>query len=116
MAKKFETLFRKLPEGVQKRTEARAQKEFEALPLAELREAQDLTQVELARKLGVDQGAVSKIEHRTDMYLSTLSDVIRAMGGTLQLRATFPSGDVRIVTLQGSASGERQRIIARKRR
>ncbi len=116
MAKKFETLFRKLPQGVQKRAEARAQKEFEALALAELREAQDLTQVELAKKLGVDQGAVSKIEHRTDMYLSTLGNVIRAMGGNLELRATFPSGDVHLVTLHGSPSGERQRAIAHKRK
>ena len=116
MAKKFETLFRKLPEDVQKRVKARAQKEFEALPLAELREAQNLTQVELARKLGVDQGAVSKIEHRTDMYLSTLSDVIRAMGGNLELQASFPSGDVRVVTLQGRPARTRRRVPVRQRR
>lgn len=116
MAKKFETLFRKLPQDVQKRAEARAQKEFEALALAELREAQNLTQVELAKKLGVDQGAVSKIEHRTDMYLSTLSDVIRAMGGRLELHATFPSGDVRVVTLQGNGSSGRRRARAHRRK
>jgi hypothetical protein len=36
------------------------------------------------------------------MYLSTLSDVIRAMGGQLELTAKFPSGEVHILTLTGS--------------
>jgi hypothetical protein len=36
------------------------------------------------------------------MYLSTLSDVIRAMGGQLELTARFPSGEVHILGLAGS--------------
>ena len=99
MAKRFDALFRKLPVDVQDRAVARAKAEFEALSLAELREAQYLTQVELAKRLNIDQGAVSKIEHRTDMYLSTLGDVIRAMGGKLELTAHFPSGEVHVVAL-----------------
>ena len=75
---------------------------IQALPLAELRDAQNITQVELAKRLNIDQSAVSKIEHRTDMYLSTLSDVIRAMGGELELTAKFPSGEVHILALTGS--------------
>src|SRR6266436_3041269 len=100
MAHKFETLFRKLPTRIQKRVEKRAEMEYQALALSELREAQDLTQVELAKKLGIDQGAVSKIERRTDMYLSTLQNVIAAMGGELELTARFPSGEARMVTFQ----------------
>lgn len=117
MAKKFDTLFRKLPKDVQQRAEARANAEYEGLALAELREAQHLTQVELAKRLEIDQGAVSKIEHRTDMYLSTLTDVVRAMGGKLHLTAEFPSGDVHLLTLQGSAKPARaaSAMIERKR-
>jgi DNA-binding XRE family transcriptional regulator len=66
------------------------------------RDAQNITQVELAKRLNVDQSTVSKIEHRTDMYLSTLSDVIRAMGGHLELTAKFPTGEVHILALTGS--------------
>jgi transcriptional regulator with XRE-family HTH domain len=97
MAQKFEKLFRKMRPEVQKRVEERANTEYKALALSELREAQDLTQVQLAKKLGIDQGAVSKIERRTDMYLSTLRNVIGAMGGKLEVTARFPSGEARLV-------------------
>ncbi|MGH9688705.1 MAG: helix-turn-helix domain-containing protein [Candidatus Acidiferrales bacterium] len=69
------------------------------LPLAELRGAQHITQEQLAKRLHIDQSAVSKIEHRTDMYLSTLTDVIRGMGGHLELTARFPNGEVHILAL-----------------
>jgi len=97
MAHKFEKLFRKMSPEARKRVEERANAEYQALALSELREAQDLTQVELARKLGIDQGAVSKIERRTDMYLSTLRNVIAAMGGKLELTAHFPTGKAHVV-------------------
>jgi hypothetical protein len=40
------------------------------------------------------------MERRADMYVSTLHDMIRAMGGTLEIRAIFPEGDVRINQFQ----------------
>ena len=46
--------------------------------------------------LGVKQPAIAKIEKRTDMYLSTLRNMIMAMGGTLDLVARFPEGSVKI--------------------
>jgi DNA-binding XRE family transcriptional regulator len=97
MGNKFEKLFRKMSPGARKRVEEKANAEYQALALSELREAQDLTQVQLARKLGIDQGAISKIERRTDMYLSTLRGVIAAMGGKLELTAHFPSGEAHVV-------------------
>lgn len=66
------------------------------MALDELRAARDLTQEHLAKVLGVKQSAVSKLERRTDMYISTLRDFIKAMGGSLEIRAVFPDGDVRI--------------------
>jgi transcriptional regulator with XRE-family HTH domain len=100
MAHKFDKLFRKMSPEAQKRVEDRVGVEYRALALAELREAQDLTQVQLAEKLGIDQGAVSKIERRTDMYLSTLRNVIQAMGGQLELTARFPTGRVQVLTFR----------------
>jgi hypothetical protein len=114
MAHEFEKLFRKMSPEAQKRVQERANAEYQALALAELREAQDLTQVQLAKKLKIDQGAVSKIERRADMYLSTLRNVIHAMGGKLELTAHFPSGEAHVVALR--ATNRRAKKRTRKRR
>ena len=42
--------------------------------------------------LGINQAAVSKMERRADMYISTLQSMIRAMGGQLKIEAVFPDG------------------------
>jgi DNA-binding XRE family transcriptional regulator len=68
--------------------------------LHQLREARNLTQVNLAKVLNVNQGAVSKMEKRTDMYLSTLRSYIKAMGGDLQIKAVFPESEVQIEQFQ----------------
>ena len=44
----------------------------EELSLAELREARQRSQIELAKRLGIQQAAVSKLERRADMYVSSL--------------------------------------------
>jgi transcriptional regulator with XRE-family HTH domain len=48
--------------------------------LAMIRKAAQMTQAEVARKLGVGQGVVSRLEHRDDMLLSTLYDYLMATG------------------------------------
>lgn len=58
------------------------------------RAASELTQENLASVLRVKQSEISKIERRTDMYLSALASYVKAMGGTLELRAAFPNGEV----------------------
>ena len=50
----------------------------------------------LAALLKLKQPEISKIEHRTDMYISTLRGYIRAMGGDLEIVARFPDGEVKI--------------------
>ena len=96
MAKSFKKLQAKMPPAARARSEAKARKMIEEMALDELRAARDLTQEHLSKILGVRQAAVSKLERRTDMYISTLSDFIRAMGGTLEIRAIFLDGNVRI--------------------
>ena len=51
-----------------------------AMNLAMIRKAAQMTQVEVARKLGVGQGAISRLENRTDMLLTTLYDYLTATG------------------------------------
>ena len=62
----------------------------EEMTLRELRKARHLTQVSVARELGVSQDAVSRLEQRSDLLLSTLRKTVEAMGGSLSLIARFP--------------------------
>lgn len=57
--------------------------------LAQLRQAQEKTQVEVAAALGMAQGDVSKLEHRADVYLSTLGRYVASLGGRLEVTAVF---------------------------
>ncbi len=77
--------------------EAKAPEEvLTSMPLDALRDAKRLTQVQMAQLLKISQGAVSKVERRTDMFVSTLRNYVRAIGGDLQIRAVFPEGHVLI--------------------
>jgi DNA-binding transcriptional regulator YiaG len=100
MAKNFKELQAKMSPERRARNAAAAKKMLEEMPLDELREARELTQEQLARVLRVNQAAVSKMERRTDMYLSTLQGIIKAMGGQLEIRAIFPDGVVLINQFQ----------------
>jgi transcriptional regulator with XRE-family HTH domain len=60
--------------------------------MREVRKARQITQVEMAKRLGVKQEQVSRIEKRTDLHISTLRRSIEAMGGELSLIAKFPDG------------------------
>ncbi len=96
MAKKFSNLRSKMSAESRERSRTLASKYREELALDELRLARNLTQEHLASLLKVKQAAISKIERRTDWYVSTLDSMIRAMGGTLEITAVFPDGKVRI--------------------
>ncbi|MEO6864251.1 MAG: XRE family transcriptional regulator [Gemmatimonadaceae bacterium] len=69
---------------------------LDAIPLSELRRAREMSQATLAELLQATQPEVSKIEHRTDLYVSTLRRYVEAMGGELDIVARFPDGSVRI--------------------
>ncbi len=73
-----------------------------SMPLDGLRDLRRLTQVQMAQLLKISQGAVSKVERRNDMFVSTLRNYIRAAGGDLEIRAVFPEGDVLIDQLGGA--------------
>ena len=66
------------------------------MPLHELRRARALTQQELAQMLKVNQPAISKLEQRADVYISSLRSYIEAVGGKLKIVADFPEGEVTI--------------------
>jgi transcriptional regulator with XRE-family HTH domain len=100
MAKKFKELRDKMSPEARGRAHAKTRIMLAEMALDELREARKLTQEQLAERFHVGQPAIAKIEKRTDMYLSTLRGIIRAMGGELVIRAVFPDGDVRITQFE----------------
>ena len=65
----------------------------EEMTLQELRRARKLTQVRMAKELGIGQDGVSKLEKRADLMISTLRKTVEAMGGSLSLVAEFPDRD-----------------------
>lgn len=96
MAKSYKTLRDKMRPAARAAAAAKTQEILEGLPLQELRQARRLSQEQLAGILNIKQASVSKLEHRADMYISTLRSFIRAMGGDLEIIARFPDGEVRI--------------------
>ena len=82
---------KKLGPAQRKRVEARAAELIaEEMTLRELRRARKLTQVRMAKTLGVTQDGISRLEKRSDLLLSTLRKTVKAMGGDLSLVAQFP--------------------------
>lgn len=98
MSKKFSELREKMPPGAQARASARADAMLVEMRLNELRKRRQVTQVEVAKSMDIEQGSVSKIESREDMYVSTLREYIKALGGELKLVASFPDGEIQVVS------------------
>jgi DNA-binding XRE family transcriptional regulator len=98
----LERVRKELSPARHKRVKARARHLIaEEMTLRELRRARKITQVRLARELGIGQDGVSKLEKRADLMISTLRKTVEAMGGSLSLVAEFP--DREPVVLSGIA-------------
>lgn len=80
------------------------------MPLHELRRALALTQKDMAERLRVNQPAISKLEHREDVYLSSLRSYIEAVGGKLKIVAEFPEGEVAITSFSAIEASDFARI------
>ena len=80
MAKKFSELRAKMSPEAQARAAARAEAMLVEMQLQELRKARKVTQVEVAKAMSVEQAAVSKLERRDDMYVSTLREYVKGLG------------------------------------
>ena len=99
-----------LPERERVKIEARARELIaEEMSLQDLRKAIRKTQTAIARRLKVGQDAISKLETRSDMYISTLRSVVKAMGGELELIARFPDRPPVRLEEFGAASPRRKR-------
>ena len=71
--------------------------------LRKLRESQQISQEELAGRLDRTQSAISQIEKRSDLLLSTITQYVKAIDGQLvHFTVRFPEGDVEVVPLEAS--------------
>lgn len=103
MARNFKELEAKLSPKRRARIKARVDNAIREMPLDELREALQLTQESLAETLHIKQPFISKVERRTDMYISTLRKIMEAMGGEPEIRAILTNGVVRISQFEEAA-------------
>lgn len=95
---KWRDLVAELPPESREQIERGVEAMRTAVELNELRKARGLTQEELADRLGIRQANVSKLERRKDVRVSTLREVVEAMGGELRITAHFPDADYQIDT------------------
>ena len=83
------------------RSRQRARDLIREMTLNELRRTRRITQGNLALAMQTSQSEVSKLEQRTDAYVSTVQSYVRALGGELEIVARFPDGSVRISQFGG---------------
>jgi len=81
------------------KAKARAKEMQAEMLLAELRKLGGVTQVELARKLGIKQPAISQLEQQDDMQVSTLQRIVKALGGDLEITVRLKGGEYRLAQL-----------------
>lgn len=97
MARKFAELEAKMsPEAIARSDKQYKKMAAKLMPLHELRRARGMSQETLAKALKIKQPNVAKVEKRADIYVSTLRGAIEAMGGSLDIIARFPDGNVKI--------------------
>ena len=100
-----------LNERRRRKVEARAAELVaEEMSLQDLRRAHRLTQARVGKALKIGQDGVSRLEQRSDLLISTLRDYVEAMGGDLQLIASFPDRPAVAVTGLAGIDTKRRRI------
>jgi hypothetical protein len=80
MAKNFRELRARMSDGARAASAAEHRRLVEEMSLYQLRKARELAQVKIAGELHMGQGDISKLERRTDMYVSTLASYLQAVG------------------------------------
>src|ERR1700692_4827163 len=98
MAKNFMQLRNAMSAKARAASAAAHRRLVKEMSVHQLRKARELTQTKIAGELHIGQGDVSKLERRTDMYVSTLASYLQAVGADLPIRAVFPDGSTVRIT------------------
>ena len=96
MAKSFKKLRAKMSPASKELSDKIARELRQEIHLTELRRALDISQEELGELLDKKQAAISRLERRSDMHVSTLREFIKALGGKLEIIASFPDASYHI--------------------
>jgi transcriptional regulator with XRE-family HTH domain len=97
MAKSFDELVKRTTtKKTQARATRRTQELLVELLLSEVRQLTGKSQQQVAQALGIKQPSLSKLEKQSDMQISTLQKIVKALGGELEVLAKFPKGTVKI--------------------
>ena len=103
MPRNFKELEAQMPPERRTRAEVKAKEIIADMLLAEIHKQMGLTQKQLAKELNITQPTLSKVESQEDMQIGTLSRIIEALGGKLELIAHLPGGDVRLSQFRQNA-------------
>ncbi len=114
MSKPFSTLIKKMPAESRERIRKKTIALKKEMALADLRQARKLTQAQLAKNMKVNQVAISKFEHQSDLYLSTLRKFLAGMGAELKVVAKFPEAEITINQFSSSKSVKQKAVKTAK--
>lgn len=92
----FNELRDKMGPQRRKKNDQAVKEELRLMLLSELRKVESLSQAELARRMGVSQPAIARIESQNDVQVSTLQRLVESLGGSLEVIAKLPSGTYRV--------------------
>lgn len=93
MAKPLNELLKQINPEVVQAAKEQAEQEILELRLSMLREQLELSQVEMASRLGISQPSVANLEKRgQEIKLSSLKRYVEAMGGKLTVDVQLPDG------------------------
>jgi len=98
----FKKLTKDFSQERRTKIEARKIELREEMELHELRQAIGTSQEALAEGLDVLQPAIAKMERRPDIRISSLRRMVEAMGGSLEIKAHFPQGNVTLTNYTNS--------------
>ncbi|MCD4726303.1 MAG: helix-turn-helix transcriptional regulator [Pirellulales bacterium] len=97
MAKSFDALVKRTTsKRTQERASRRTRELLKELLLSEIREMMGKSQQQVAKAIGIKQPSLSKLERQSDMQVSTLRKIVKALGGELDVIARFPNRAVKI--------------------
>jgi DNA-binding XRE family transcriptional regulator len=102
----LEEILNEMPAERRARIDQLAEEMRAEINLREMRRLRKLTQARLSKKLKIGQEGVSRIEKRTDLYLSTLRGYVEGVGGKLSLLVEFPDRPPVILAGLGEKAGE----------
>ena len=91
------------PGATEKLADARRET-LDEIRIFELRHGEAISQAELAGRLDVTQGAISKLEHSDDVRVSTLRQYLEGLGARLELVAVFDEDERRVPVHLGKGS------------